>query len=100
MVRNNENNFLYNGKELQTDLNLDWYDYWARMYDVSIGRWNVVDLLADSFSIDSPYNYVLNNPIILTDPNGDDVVFYNGNGEELVRIIHDEIDQQFNLVIS
>ena len=37
-----ENNFLYNGKELQTDLNLHWYDYGARMYDQ---RWDVFMLL-------------------------------------------------------
>ncbi len=37
------NQFKYNGKELQSDFNMDWMDYGARMYDAQIGRWNHVD---------------------------------------------------------
>jgi len=33
-----EQKFLYNGKELQTDLDLGWYDYGARMYDAALGN--------------------------------------------------------------
>ncbi|EFK58210.1 cell well associated RhsD protein [Sphingobacterium spiritivorum] len=38
--------------------------------DPVIGRWNVVDPLADIFEKVSPFNYGLNNPILMVDPTG------------------------------
>ena len=86
------NAFLYNGKELQDDLDLNWYDYGARMYDASIGRWHVVDPWADSSWNFSPYHFVSNNPINRIDPDGRDDFEINSLGEIVNRITNEEAD--------
>src|SRR5690606_10601992 len=64
------NKFLYNGKELQDDLDLGWYDYGARMYMPDLGRFGAMDPLTDLMVSWSPYHYTYNNPINFTDPSG------------------------------
>ena len=65
------NAYRYNGKELNSDLGLVWYDYGARWYDAGIARWGAVDPLADNYYEHSGYSYAGNNPVINYDPNGE-----------------------------
>ena len=81
-----ENRYRYNGKEYHHELNLGLYDYGARMYDPSIGRWNGVDVQAEEYFPISSYAYVANNPIRLIDPNGEEIWIYYGEGDEEKRV--------------
>jgi len=62
--------YRYNGKELDRELGLDMYDYGARHYDATLGRWLTVDPMAEKYYSISQYAYVANNPVRYIDPNG------------------------------
>jgi RHS repeat-associated protein len=62
--------YKYNGKELNSELGIDLYDYGARWYDPALGRWSVVDPLAELMPDYSGYNYVFGNPVSFVDPFG------------------------------
>ena len=60
-------NYRYNGKELQTELDIGYYNYGARFYDPSIGRFTGVDPISDQFVYLSTFNYASNSPIVNLD---------------------------------
>ncbi|MBG0513201.1 RHS repeat-associated core domain-containing protein [Elizabethkingia meningoseptica] len=68
-LANSAYRYKYNGKELQET---GMYDYGARMYMPDLGRWGVIDPLAEKYPHMYPYNYVANNPVMFVDPDGRD----------------------------
>ena len=60
--------YLFNAKERDAETGL--YYYGARYYEPRTSIWISMDPMADKFPSLSPYNYCLNNPVKLVDPDG------------------------------
>ncbi|MBL7883529.1 MAG: hypothetical protein JNL69_05640, partial [Bacteroidia bacterium] len=60
--------YLFTGKERDKETELDYFE--ARFYDSDIGIFRQVDALADMTPHWTPYRYCFNNPIMMTDPTG------------------------------
>ena len=79
-----QNKYLNEGKELQTELSLEWSDYHLRCKDNWMGRFTGIDVLADSYSNSSPYSYGLGNSISNGDPTGASVEKFTGDEAQQV----------------
>jgi RHS repeat-associated protein len=64
----------FNGKEKDKETNTDAYDFGARIYDGRIGRWLNVDPLFKKFEKYSPYSFSINNPVVIIDYDGRDII--------------------------
>jgi len=60
--------YKYTSKERDVETGYDYFG--ARYYDSRMGRWLSVDPLAEKLPQVTPYNYTLNNPLRIVDPDG------------------------------
>jgi RHS repeat-associated protein len=70
-VSTSQQPYKYGGKELETNLGINLYDFEARTYAFDVPRFTTMDPLAEKYYSVSPYAYVMNNPMILIDPMGE-----------------------------
>lgn len=63
-------NYKFNAKEYQSEFGLNVTAMDFRQYDSSIGRFNVIDPLAESSMSINPYHFANNNPVFFSDPSG------------------------------
>nr|WP_317174650.1 RHS repeat-associated core domain-containing protein [Flavobacterium sp. IMCC34852] len=80
--------YKFNGKELDEETGL--YYYGARYYDPKISIWYSVDPLAEKYQDMSPYNYCMQNPLNVIDPDGREVVWLNwgGNYSKIIKALN------------
>jgi RHS repeat-associated protein len=70
--------FRFNGKEWDEETGNFYYG--ARYYDPKISVWLSVDPKAASFPAFTPYDMLLNNPLMMVDPGGDSTYTINSKG--------------------
>ncbi len=80
-ARGQDYEFTYTGKEEVAEIGLNWQDYGARWFDVSLARFCTVDRYAHKFTFQSPYAYAGNSPISFLDINGDSILIHTRKSE-------------------
>jgi len=86
--------YTFTGKEQDALTGLQYFG--ARYYDARISLWYGVDPMAEKYPSWNPYNYTINNPVNLIDPDGmdieikpklnDDTNFKNRTFDELQKL--------------
>ncbi len=84
--------YLFNAKELDEETGL--YYYGARYLDPTTAVWLSVDPKWKNAPDKTPYNYCLNNPVKLVDPDGRAYVFRNSDEESLFNSYISMIDDE------
>ena len=72
--------FGFNGQEKDNEIKGagNSYSFEARMYDPRLVRWLSVDALSSKYPAVTPFAFALNTPIMAKDPDGNVVIFVNG----------------------
>ncbi|MBP1672525.1 MAG: type secretion protein Rhs [Bacteroidetes bacterium] len=71
--------YTFSGKEKDVETGYGYFG--ARYYDSGLSIWLSIDPMSDNYPSMSPYNYCVNNPVILVDPDGREI----GEVDELAK---------------
>ncbi|PKP00905.1 MAG: hypothetical protein CVU11_16780, partial [Bacteroidetes bacterium HGW-Bacteroidetes-6] len=82
-----DSRYTFSAKEKDDETQYSYFG--ARYYDSDLSVWLSVDPMADKYPNLSPYNYCMNNPVMLIDPNGDSTIYYY-KGEYLFTSYDDD----------
>ena len=68
--------FGFDNKEKDNDIygESNAYDFGGRVYDPRLGRWLSVDPKTSKYTSWSPYNFGIDNPVNVIDPDGQDII--------------------------
>ena len=75
----NNNKFGYSNHEIGNDLGLNRIDFGNRTYNPTYGRFDKSDIMMEKFNSLTNYNFTLNNPINIIDPDGNEARDIWGN---------------------
>ena len=76
---------------------LNLYDYSARYYESTVGRFTNVDPLVEMYYSISPYAYCANNPIRYIDPSG---MYFDEANERKAQKIERDLNIKFSILDS
>jgi RHS repeat-associated protein len=79
--------YTFSGKEKDAETGYNYFG--ARYYDSKLSLWLSVDPMSDKYPSMNPYNYCANNPVILVDPDREDIYTFDETGN-LVDHCEDE----------
>ena len=82
--------YTFSGKEKDVETGYSYFG--ARYYDSGLSIWLSVDPMSDKYPSMSPYTYCANNPVILVDPDGEDIWTISEDGT-INREINTKIDR-------
>ena len=87
--------FTFSAKEKDAETGLSYFG--SRYYSSDLSIWLSVDPMSDKYPSSSPYAYCRNNPIILVDPNGEDVWIPEVTDNGDIRLLYEEGDDYQSL---
>jgi RHS repeat-associated protein len=87
--------YQFSGKEKDEETGYSYFG--ARYYDSELSVWLSVDPMSDKYPSLNAYNYCSNNPLVLIDPQGEDIYDFDEGGN-LVKITADKKIASFRVV--